>query len=687
MHDVNRPSPPSLSVFRHQQGMALLTVLLALLMLIVMVMVTLSMSINNLSGTRESEKAIRARWSAESGRQQAFFVMSSQGYYRIQNVLQGVVDIYALNSLNDPAQTPVIASSAKPALLQKLTKEFIDYRVMNSGMENTGESRVDIRFTDLRPDTASFGAGGQTYYLDFEIESVGYNSWQQAANDDDGQNRAITSGDDGVAKMLSEGTMRVKFTRRYITSYQRLVDNTSNQLAQETNPTINATRYSVYPWEVYDEHKNNPDYLFNFDGPVHVNGQLAISGKPRFAEGLTTSDWNTGYADGGGNHCQNITGAYAGRQVFAQSWYAGSYSGCSRPNTEGYGIQHRVPRVDLPANGGEQIYSVLGLTGAWSTEVNNAAFAPQQNAVVAQRMCEVASLSPCPANGVLPAGPYMPVSGGKPTAGIYFNLMTAADVVLKAEGKRQTITVTEKTTPAVVYTVVIDGQAGTTTVTSPAGTTTTQGVPSGQMYFSQPISLSGPPRTGTVPEPSPKFAPDTVPPAVASDMGLNVTAPAVNITGDLTLSDNPAEKSDAKNILGVMAFAGSVKYDSDALKAKGMNNLYVMASLFAGGNRGRGDPANGIIGLSRPALELAGAGMSNPIFEALHLYGSAASTFDGPLRFDTNYDGQADWGFQNGTNNYDKRLTNGAMIPPGFPRSRKLTVELAMPMPRSYGDQ
>jgi len=207
---------------------------------------------------------------------------------------------------------------------------------------------------------------------------------------------------------------------------------------------------------------------------------------------------------------------------------------------------------------------------------------------------------PSSSTPTLPKGVYIP-SDGETFSGSGIYVMGDADqvqLIADPSGNRQVIKITQgnRTT-----TVVIDIDAGTTTIDAGNGTRTLRGVPkdrsiadkgnrsAASLYVRGDIgSLRGPGRDGTG-QPIP---------AIDSDFAVTVTAGgtptpdgrvpvaggSITLTGDLTYetpvvdaAGNPINP-DANNVLGIFASGGNINIPSDG---RAPDNLTVHASMAA----------------------------------------------------------------------------------------------------------
>src|SRR5262245_3371801 len=200
----------------------------------------------------------------------------------------------------------------------------------------------------------------------------------------------------------------------------------------------------------------------------------------------------------------------------------------------------------------------------------------------------------------LEAGVYLPSDGETFSGSGIYVMGDVNDVTLTADpsGNRQIIKITQgnKTT-----TIVVDIDAGTTTVDAGNGTRTLRGVPkdrsivdkgnrsAASLYVRGDIgSLHGPGRTGdglSIPAIDSNFAVTVTAGGWVSSAGRRpVEGGNITLTGDLTYetpvvdSAGNAINPEAKNVLGIFASGGNINIPSDG---RAPDNLTVHASMAA----------------------------------------------------------------------------------------------------------
>lgn len=211
----------------------------------------------------------------------------------------------------------------------------------------------------------------------------------------------------------------------------------------------------------------------------------------------------------------------------------------------------------------------------------------------------------------LKKGVYIPSDGEALTGSGIYVMGDSDDIVLSADpsGNRQTIKITQngKTT-----TVVIDIDAGTTTIDSGDGARTLKGVPldrsintsgkraAASLYVYGDIrGIRGPGRDGNdqpIPAIDSEFAVTVTAGGVATDNRQKpVSGGSVTIKGDMTYETpvvdpqgNPINPK-ANNVLGIYAAGGNIEIPS-----RGLDNLTVHASIAA--FELKDDAGNGVLG-------------------------------------------------------------------------------------------
>lgn len=591
MHLPTRP-PAS-----RQHGFILITVLLTLVLIATIGTTLLLKSTSELQQVGNSQALAQARASAEAGQADMFFAVANPGVAVITRVIKPYSDAFA-SSNGNAATTSIIPNSAYSTVLANIKAQMPDL----VGTANGINSLSSITFRTMRTDTGGYVRTGtsqvQPYFIDYSITAQG----TQGVN-----KRTVTT----------EGTIKILLGRLPLNQYILLANDGGGGT---------------------DGRSGWLDSTSSYDGPVHVNRNLSLSGTPTFSAGLSLASdsvfMNTS--------CTSFTFVTVRGQ---QS------SGCTVPNTGGNGIQYSVPTVALPTNAASQNRAALGLDSTDLTQPSPA------------EICTALTLVPCTS---VPNATYVPIRNGRPSGGIY--LQGNGQVTLSTLAGRQIYRLTDASNR--VTTVTTDYVANTTTVVTPSGASTTYpGLLNGQVYVTGDLtSLSGPARTGALPIPLPasSVVPSVIPPALAPLSQLNIAAGgAVNVTGDVTYSDDPRTVNNAQNVLGIISGTKNVNIGTTAPR-----DVYLQAAILTG--------AAG-----------TGLGVVNPnsggVRGSIHLLGSLAEDTD-QIRGYTNNSGTPVSGYSDDLH-FDQRFTNGAVAPPYFPATTRFAVQTSFPIQRSWTER
>ncbi|MFC4426664.1 DUF4900 domain-containing protein [Deinococcus navajonensis] len=372
----------------------------------------------------------------------------------------------------------------------------------------------------------------------------------------------------------------------------------------------------------------------NYDGPVQINNNWCFAGSPIFAMGAKTASATVGMWS-----CTARTWQFVATQ----------FNGCTTPNWGGVGLQYSVPAVALPVNSFSQARAALGQDPSVLGAVTNA-FA-----------CNALNVS-CPGNSAPAAGVYLPTNGGiyvQGDAQVRLSVNSGAQVYTLQQGSQTT-------------TIRVSYPNGPTVMTRPDNTVVTLNnyKPNGQLYVNGTIThLGGPARTGALPNPLPanNTVPSQIPPAIASETQLNIAArDDIVIQGDLTYQTSPVGNPAARNVLGLIAGAGSVRIGQAA-----PNDLYLHGALLAGAGGQGFKVDNYDTGTPRGSLHLLGSLAEDQ--EPPRGVGSIAA--NGTVSIVHGY-GDAF--------NFDQRFLNGNMAPPYFPGSTLFSAQTALPTQRDW---
>lgn len=578
-----------------EHGFIMVTVIAVMALLAMIGVTILVKSTSEMKQSGNSEAQARARGYAEAAQADMFWNLANPGLLIINNAFKSSVNAFSVSNA-DARVTPIVPPGNYASILSYINTNF-----PNIAASGTGYTQVsDIVFRTLRADQGSFTSQGQVYYLDYSITGNG------------------TYGDN-ARKVITEGTMLVQLGR---TSLNQFI-----LLANDGGSGSNGTSGFFDTSSVYD-------------GPVHVNQNWALSGKPTFLAGASVSDSYVWMNDA--RNCNGFSFVkVAGQQA--------SPGGCTTPNTNGQGLQFSTDKIDLPKNAASQARAALGLD---STDVSN---------LDKGTICQKLNGTPCntAANGV-----YVPSSGGKVTGGIY--VQGDANITLSTLGNAQVYTIVDKN--GKTTTITVDYVTKTTTyLLPPALPVVLTGVPNGQLYVDGNISaLTGPARLGALPNPAPSNVPAVVPPAIAAQSQLNIASSgSVTITGDVTYTDNPNTTPTAKNVLGIISGSDSVVIGDAAPK-----DVYLNGAILAG-STGKG------LGVKSPG--------QTPARGAIHMLGSLAEDTD-QLRGQVDNNGTATAGYADDFK-FDQRFLNGAVAPPFFPATTQFAVSTGWPIQRTWNEQ
>jgi type II secretory pathway pseudopilin PulG len=578
-----------------EHGFILVTVIAVMALLAMIGVTILVKSTSEMKQSGNSEAQARARGYAEAAQADMFWNLANPGIVIINDAFRPSINTFSLSNA-DARVTPIVPPANYDLVLKAIRAGFS--QISNSGSNFTQTSTIIFR--SLRTDQASFNSEGQVYYLDYSINGTGTFA-------------------DNTRRVTTEGTMLVRLGR---TSLNQFI-----LLANDGGSGTNGTSGFFDTSSVYD-------------GPVHVNQNWALSGKPTFLAGASVSDTYVWMNDA--KNCKGFAFVKVGG---AQT----SPGGCTQPNTNGQGLQYGTDKIDLPKNATSQARAALGLDAKDLSNLGKGS------------VCQALNVTPC---NKIPNGVYLPSSSGKVSGGIY--IQGDANVTLSTLGNAQVYTILDengKTT-----TITVDYVTKTTTyLQSPGLPVVLSGVPNGQLYVDGDInSLTGPARTGTLPSPAPATAPSVVPPALASQSQLNIASSgSVTVTGDVTYTENPNTTPTAKNVLGIISGSDSVVIGDSAPK-----DVYLNGAILAG-STGKG------LGVKSPG--------QTPARGAIHMLGSLAEDTD-QLRGQVDGNGTATAGYADDFK-FDQRFLNGAVAPPFFPATTQFAVSTGWPIQRTWNEQ
>lgn len=581
---------------RTQHGFALVTALAILVILTVIGLVMVSNATFEIRQSSSSAGLAAARAAAEAGQTEQQYYLWNSGLSDISSVFQPYVDEFARSS-RDARTSPIVTHETAALASLNAMPGTIATGALDTGVAYSARTH----FSNLRADPGSFSSQQQVYYVDYRVTADG----------SVGRYRRT---------VITTGTMSISLGRRYLNQYVLLADDGGS------GPNGRSGFF---------------DGTLTFNGPVHVNRNWALTGRPTFLSGATTAASQV-FMDANCSYTFTLTNTQG--------------LGCTQPNTNGFGLQYSVPAVDLPRNSFSQERAALGLNASVTSQ-------PSRSEICAA----LRDAAPNNCGTSLPGGVYVPNANGALTGGIYIN-GNAASVMLSVNAQGQqvyTITAGGQTT-----TITVDATTQRTTIATPTGTRTFSGVPNGQLYATGTIdALSGPARHGALPVNPPSHpVPVQVQPAVASITQLNVAAAGnVVITGDLVYQSDPRTVSSARNVLGIISGTGNVMIGTAA-----PNDVYVHGAILAGAN-GRG---LGVVNSGDRARGPRGA---------IHLLGSVAEQQD-LLRGSVNAQGRVVAGYSDAWN-FDQRFFNGAVAPPFFPATSLFTVRSSLPVQHTWKEE
>jgi hypothetical protein len=262
------------------------------------------------------------------------------------------------------------------------------------------------------------------------------------------------------------------------------------------------------------------------------------------------------------------------------------------------GFDRGVPAVPPPSNAFNQAQAVLD--GGFSLSANPPTDA-QLHSILRDAIDLTKALpdpkTPASTTPDLSPGIYIPTDGEIFTGSGIYVMGNADKILLSADpsGNRQTIKITQGGS---TVTVVVDVDAGTTTIDTGSGTRTLRGIPQDRtsqtnrpgasLYvYGDVKALAGPGRDATgqpLPAIDSSFALTVTAAAYLTGDGHQVAGGNVTIAGDLTYETpvvdsvgNPINPK-AQNVLGIYASGGNIEVPVDG---RAPMNLQVNASLAA----------------------------------------------------------------------------------------------------------
>ena len=637
---------------RKQQGFALITALGVTVILMGIIGIMVVSSVGDLQQSRSSLQLSQARAVAEAGIAVGHDALQGKAVNDLKPTMAAYSTSFANNG--DPTTTWVIPQSdwatLASALQTKLNADTTIKAVSESSLDSVGKADITYSISNFRGRQFATTAQGsnQSFVMDYAITSKG-----------------TASG--GTRTVVEQGSISIQMGRTSLSQWLFLVNNAGGANGFFDSSSV-------------------------FNGPVHANTNWGFTGNPTFLGEVSASNGSNADWIASGLTNPTARGIYyhcGGAPVLS---LATSRPPCSVPDFK-KGFSYRKDPIALPKSALGQQRAALGLIA--TTDSNNDG---TPDVPTALEICQKLKLGTTnclpvttPATGV-----YIPNDGAATpniTGGIYIEGdVTSLTLSKPADGQQRYVVVQT----GVTTTIDINHTTNTTTMTkNPGGTVTYAGTPNGQapvatggangqIFVNGTISgLTGPTRTGAVTPNSPQHpVPTTIPPALAKETQLNITATGqVGITGDLTYECDPTQLADAayiaanpncnmngqplKTVLGVMSTGSDVQ-----VKKTAPNDIYLWGSFYTA-QPGKGlsieDHSN------RPTRDSG----------TMHLYGSLIQDED-QIRASTN--GTAVYGFRESFD-YDSRLQNGAITPPNFPTTRTFAPTINAPVALTFNER
>ncbi len=396
-----------------------------------------------------------------------------------------------------------------------------------------------------------------------------------------------------------------------------------------------------------------------FDGPVHANSNWGFWGRPVFTDIVTSADG----------------GAWFYKRNFRSNFLDSDHStdGFTRPDFQG-GYDWHAARVELPRNALSQERAALGLPP--DTDANGDGIPDPPSRA---EKCQQLHITPC---RTPPSGVYLVNDGANITGGIYVQ-GDLSRLQLSAGGDGTQIYSFRQGSRT--WTIVVDYNNNTTTITNPSGTSKTyNGVPNGQAPLSSggangQIYVNGsigqvrsPSRTGWVSPDSPDHPPsDSIQPALSLETQLNITArDEIGIFNDLIYECDPTMMGDGnyladhprcasvtnglKTVLGMF----SLNEDITILENGHMNDIYLWGSYLSAAD-----------GKGLAVANYNGRGSQG----SMHLFGGVIQWMD-QLRGVVDRRGNLISGYHERFE-YDNRFRNSSLAPPNFPTAKAFQLQ------------
>jgi Tfp pilus assembly protein PilX len=636
-----------------QQGFALITALGVMVILMGIIGIMVVSSVGDLQQSRSSIQLSQARAVAEAGIAVGHDALQGTAVNSLKPIMANYSTSFANNG--DPTTTWVIPQSDWATLANNLQTTLNANTgiksISASTLNNVGQTSINYSISNFRGRQFATTANGsnQNFVMDYAITSTG-------------------TANGGTRTVIEQGSFSIQMGRTSLSQWLFLVNDAGGSSGFFDSSSI-------------------------FNGPVHANKNWGFTGNPTFlgevsASNGTDADWSTA-----GLTTPATRGIYyhcGGAPVLL---LATSKPPCSVPDFK-KGFSYRKDPIALPTSALGQQRAALGLNP--STDANNDGSPDAPSALeICQKLKLSATCSPTSAAPV--TGVYIPNDGTTAkniTGGIYIQGdVTSITLSTPAAGQQRYVVVQN----GVTTTININHTTNTTSVTTtPGGTVNYAGTPNGQAPVStggangqifvngKVAALTGPSRTGSVPTNGPQHpVPDTIPPALAKETQLNITATGqVGVTGDLTYECDPTQLSvpsylsakpncnmngqPLKTVLGVMSTGSDVQIKTTAPK-----DIYLWGSFYTA-QTGKG-------------LSVENYNNRTPLDSGtMHFYGSLIQDQD-QIRAQS-VSATSVRGFRESFD-YDSRFMNGAVTPPNFPTTRTFAPTINAPVALTFTEK
>ncbi|UQN09992.1 DUF4900 domain-containing protein [Deinococcus sp. QL22] len=280
-----------------QQGYILVTALvfMAILMLLGTLMIT-----GSVSGIQQAggfSGLVRTRAAAEAGQASSAFDLRESIITDLNTILKPYADSFAASKF-DAKVTPIVADFQYKSV--EISLNSLPTVVKSGSLEGVTYTSKVV-FANFRADQ-EYTAIGQTYYVDYKVESIGK------------QNKF-------TRRTATNGTLAIQMGRKYLNQFLLLADDGGS------------------------EERNYFTTDMNYDGPVHVNKNWMFTGQPRFSLGATTAAREVKMTD-----CK-------GKSFLVSTQ---SLPPCTTPDWGNRSLQYGQSSIELPTNSASQKAISLG---------------------------------------------------------------------------------------------------------------------------------------------------------------------------------------------------------------------------------------------------------------------------------------------------------------------------------------